>query len=83
MKPYFERNGIVIYHADARDELPALVDGSVDLVLTDPPYGHNNNNGDLIANWEAALGQVRRGETVVGDARPIANDGPEANELVR
>lgn len=37
MKPYFEEDGMVIYHADCRDVLPSLP--SVGLVLTDPPYG--------------------------------------------
>lgn len=36
-KPYYEKDGIVIYHADCRDILPHLP--KVDLVLTDPPYG--------------------------------------------
>jgi DNA modification methylase len=46
MKPYFEQDGIVIYHADCRDVLPLLPD--VDLVLTDPPYnvGLDYSNGD-------------------------------------
>lgn len=39
VKPYFERDGIVIYHGDCRDVLPTLEAGSIDLVLTDPPYG--------------------------------------------
>lgn len=39
MTPYFERDGITIYHGDCRDVLPRLGAGSVDLVLTDPPYG--------------------------------------------
>ena len=53
----------------------------MDFVFTDPPYGHNNNNGDLHSSrWEAALG---RPATVAGKARPIANDGGEANDLVR
>jgi site-specific DNA-methyltransferase (adenine-specific) len=39
MKPYYERDGITIYHADCREVLPTLAAGSVDLVLTDPPYG--------------------------------------------
>lgn len=82
--PYYDDGkGIVIYHGDCREILPELPDGSVDLVLTDPPYGHNNNDGDLAHNWEAALGLVARGEAEPGEARPIANDGPEANELVR
>ena len=32
-------DGCTIYHADCRDVLPLLEAGSVDLVLTDPPYG--------------------------------------------
>jgi site-specific DNA-methyltransferase (adenine-specific) len=34
--PYFERDGIVLYHGDARELLPGM---RVDVVLTDPPYG--------------------------------------------
>jgi site-specific DNA-methyltransferase (adenine-specific) len=36
-KPYYEEEGITIYHADCREILPYLP--KVDLVLTDPPYG--------------------------------------------
>jgi DNA modification methylase len=51
------------------------------MVFTDPPYGHNNNDGDLISRREAALGQ---GDYVPErDNRPIANDGVEANELFK
>lgn len=35
--PYYEEDGIVIYHGDCREILPHLP--TVDLVLTDPPYG--------------------------------------------
>ena len=68
---------------DCREVLPALAAGSIDFIFTDPPYGHNNNNnGDLINRWEAALGRLPCGEdTPLG--RPIANDGAEANELIR
>ncbi len=38
-KPYYEHEGITIYHADCREILPLLEPGSVDLCLTDPPYG--------------------------------------------
>ena len=37
--PYYDDGQITIYHADCRDILPHLEPGSVDLVLTDPPYG--------------------------------------------
>lgn len=41
MKPYWESadGRIVIYHGDCRDVLPLLAPQSVDLLLTDPPYG--------------------------------------------
>lgn len=83
MKPYYEHAGITIYHGDCREVLPTLGDCSIDQVLTDPPYGHNNNNGDLAHRRELALGLVKSGAAIAGDARPIANDGPEASELVK
>lgn len=67
---------------DCLDVLPTLADGSVDCVVTDPPYGHNNNNnGDLISRREAALGVSDY--IAERDDRPIANDGKEANEIFR
>ena len=36
MTPYYEQDGIVIYHGDCREVLPSL---SVDVVIGDPPYG--------------------------------------------
>jgi site-specific DNA-methyltransferase (adenine-specific) len=72
-------DGQCLVHGDCRDVLPMLEAGSFDLVLTDPPYGHNNNDGDLISRWEDALG---RGQSPT-EGRPIANDGPEANDFAR
>jgi site-specific DNA-methyltransferase (adenine-specific) len=36
--PYFERDGVTLYHGDCREILPKLQSESFDLVLTDPPY---------------------------------------------
>ena len=72
-----------LYLGDCRDVLPTLESGSVDFVMTDPPYGHNNNNGDLIHRWEAALGRLPCGVDSPLESRPIANDGPEANEIFK
>ncbi len=36
MTPYYEEDGITIYHGDCREALPELP--KADLVLTDPPY---------------------------------------------
>jgi DNA modification methylase len=39
MKPYYDDGkGIVIYHARCEDVLASLPDGSIDLVVTSPPY---------------------------------------------
>lgn len=64
---------------DAIELLKTIPDKSVDAVITDPPYGHNNNcKGDLISRWEKSVGK-----SVEIDSRPILNDGVEANELVK
>lgn len=39
IKPYYDRDGITIYHGDCREIVPQL--GRFDLLLTDPPYGIN------------------------------------------
>lgn len=38
MTPYYDQDGITIYHGDCRDVLPTISD-TVALVLGDPPYG--------------------------------------------
>lgn len=37
MTPYYEQDGITIYHGDCREVLPQI-EAFADLVLTDPPY---------------------------------------------
>jgi len=86
MQPYWQSdNGetrLTIYQGDALNYMRQMPDESVDFIFTDPPYGHNNNNnGDLISRWEAALG-IRA--VSPDEFRPIPNDSPaEANELFR
>jgi site-specific DNA-methyltransferase (adenine-specific) len=36
MRPYYDQDGVAIYHGDCREVLPTL--GKVDLVVMDPPY---------------------------------------------
>lgn len=38
MKPYYDEDGITIYHGDCREILLSLTLDSVDAVVTDPPY---------------------------------------------
>ena len=50
MKPYYEQDGITIYHGDCREILPTLDTGSIDLVLTDPPYSEEVHAGARTRN---------------------------------
>ena len=45
MTPYYEHDGITIYHGDCRDVISNLQLGPIDLILTDPPYGVKWNSG--------------------------------------
>jgi site-specific DNA-methyltransferase (adenine-specific) len=38
VRPYYERDGVVIYHGDCREVMASLPPRSVDLVITDPPF---------------------------------------------
>jgi len=67
-----------LYLGDSLEIMRSMADKSVNMVFTDPPYGHNNNNGDLIQNREAALGKGKK-----QPGRPIKNDGKEANDLFK
>jgi len=81
-EPYYQNDNGVLYCGDCLEIIPEL--GPVDLVLTDPPYGHNNNNNDMIANREAIFGKGEKPKKVPkSDYRPIANDGPEANIIFK
>jgi hypothetical protein len=37
LTPYYDEDGITIYHGDCRDIIPTLPE--IEMVLTDPPYG--------------------------------------------
>jgi DNA modification methylase len=62
--PYYNQNGITIYHGDCRNILPTL--DRADLVLTDPPYGigrdgkppststHGGHKGYDFKGWDQA-----------------------------
>ncbi len=60
----------VLYLGDCRDVLPTLPDESVDMIWTDPPYGHGNNDGDLNARLSTGDFDGRAYRTPV----KIAND---------
>ena len=70
---YYQDSAVTIYHGDCREILPALLAESVDMIWTDPPYGHNNHDGDLNARLNDHRQLV---------SKPIANDSPEAFRAV-
>jgi site-specific DNA-methyltransferase (adenine-specific) len=61
VKPYYDADGIVIYHGDCRDVLPTI-DGAV--MVADPPYGISYRSGQA--------GRIKQG--VVGDDSTEARD---------
>jgi site-specific DNA-methyltransferase (adenine-specific) len=68
VKPYYDHAGIVIYHGESVAVMRELPDESVDVLFTDPPYGHGNHDGDL----NAALNDHRKLAS-----QPIANDSAD------
>lgn len=50
MEPYYERDGIVIYHGDCRELLPSIDCSAVSLVVADPPYGETSLKWDRWPN---------------------------------
>lgn len=56
--PYYQEEGITIYHGDCRDILPHLE--PVDLVLTDPPYNFEACGGGFYGvKWHGLTSEPR------------------------
>lgn len=45
MEPYYQDAHVRLYCGDCREVLPGVAPGSVDLLLTDPPYGVGHEGG--------------------------------------
>lgn len=59
MKPYYEHDGLAIYHGDCREILPRLFPVDCAAVIADPPYGETNLEWDRRqAGWVAAVAAV-------------------------
>lgn len=49
-----------LLHGDCLEEMKRIPDGSIDLVLTDPPYGTTQNKWDSVIPFEPMWKQLRR-----------------------
>ena len=58
-----------LYLGDCLEILPTFAPNSVDMIWTDPPYGHGNHDGDLNARLNEHRGL---------EDKPIANDGADS-----
>jgi site-specific DNA-methyltransferase (adenine-specific) len=56
VKPYYEQDGITIYHGDCREVLPQLPSASLDLVFTSPPYNLGGRPWAHLGNWKPGDG---------------------------
>lgn len=58
---------------DCLEVMKEIPKESIDLIVTDPPYGLNVNNGDLIMRWERVFG----GDVSKEEPRPVIGDSEE------
>lgn len=68
MTPYYSDDHVTLYHGDCRDVADAIPSGSVDLLLTDPPYGMAFVSGWSAAKQTVKSDGVRQGVRVVRSA---------------
>ena len=66
MQPYYQDESVTIWNADCRAVLPLIAPGTIDLVLTDPPYGISHRTGHIGAAW--------RGTEIAGDSSTEVRD---------
>jgi site-specific DNA-methyltransferase (adenine-specific) len=73
MMPYYQEDGITIYHGDCREVLPTLE--RFDLLLTDPPYGISLDTDNSRFSGGTKGNIAKRGDGIGSAAgKPIAND---------
>jgi site-specific DNA-methyltransferase (adenine-specific) len=84
--PYYSDELVTIYHGDCRDALEGLDAATVDLLLTDPPYGMQFSSGQRLVN---PLGNVkadgaRQGMRLVRQMLMAATDAlkPDAHAYI-
>ncbi len=69
-KVYYQSGGITLWHGDCRDVLPKLPAGSIDCVISDPPYGARRPSAWRLADQQ--FDEVNGNESVDGSWLPLA-----------
>jgi DNA modification methylase len=72
MKPYYEKNGIVIYHGDCREVLPLIP--AWDCLITSPPYGQQREYTIGAIDWNSLVPPALA-TAPVGDRQVFVNLG--------
>jgi DNA modification methylase len=72
------KSKIELMKGDCLERMKEIPDGSVDLILTDPPYGTTQNKWDSVINLESMWGQLKRvikpnGAIVMTAAQPFTS----------
>lgn len=77
MTPYYEHDGITIWHGDCLEVMPNLPVGEIDLVFTSPPYNLGNTTGggfpDRMGHYRKSSGLAGRGGGGKWGGGPLAN----------
>ena len=85
MKPYYDHDGITIYHGDCREILPTV--GQVDCVVTSPPYDnlrvYGGHSFDFDGCASALVPTISEGGVIVWVVADEAKDGDESGSSMR
>lgn len=60
MTPFYEENGIQIYHGDCLDVMRGIPSSSVDACITDPPYGTTSCKWDSVIPFAPMWAELKR-----------------------
>ena len=58
MKPYYDADGITIYHGDCREVVQDLGPAAADLLVTDPPFFIPAQIGQSRTAWPRSIGNL-------------------------
>lgn len=81
--PYYRDASVTLYHGDAREVLPLLPRGSVDLIVTDPPYGVRRTPAVGVSRTDGRFAEPMAGDDGSLDVAAVLNLGLAALKMNR